>query len=67
MKAQHGFLSAPLHSGVESNVIINFANWETAANLAKAIISPDFQEHLKCYRKVSRKGAGDFGLVPNPI
>lgn len=49
MKAQPGFLSAQLYSGVESNVIINVANWETAANLAKAILSPDFQENLKGY------------------
>jgi hypothetical protein len=39
MKAQPGFLSAQIYSGVESNVIINFANWETAANLAKRLIS----------------------------
>ncbi|GFF94839.1 hypothetical protein IFM53868_07720 [Aspergillus udagawae] len=47
MKAQPGFLSAQLYRGVESNVIINVANWETSANLAKAVLSPDFQENLK--------------------
>lgn len=49
MKAQPGFLSAQLYSGIESNVIINVANWETAANLAQAISSPDFLENLKAY------------------
>ncbi|GIJ90431.1 hypothetical protein Asppvi_009385 [Aspergillus pseudoviridinutans] len=49
MKAQPGFLSAQLYRGVESNVIINVANWETSANLANAVLSSYFQENLKRY------------------
>ncbi|CAL5870297.1 uncharacterized protein PFLUO_LOCUS4532 [Penicillium psychrofluorescens] len=49
MKAQPGFLSAQLYGGVDSNVIINVANWETSTNLADAIMQPKFQANLKKY------------------
>ena len=50
MKQQPGFISTQLHRGVAgSTTFVNVAVWESAAALAAAFSSPEFQEHAAHY------------------
>lgn len=49
-KSQPGLISAQLHRGIGgSGIFINYAIWESAAQLKKAVNNTDFQTRLSRY------------------
>jgi quinol monooxygenase YgiN len=49
-KKQPGFISAQLHRGIASSgIFINYAIWESAAHLKKAVNSVDVQARISEY------------------
>src|ERR671930_751165 len=49
-KSQPGLISAQLHKGIGgSGIFINYAVWESTAQLKKAVNSTDFQNRLSKY------------------
>jgi len=50
MKRQPGFISTQLHRGVGgSNVVLNYAVWESAEHFKAAFSNPEFQTKLAQY------------------
>ena len=49
-KSQPGLISAQLHKGIGgSGIFINYAIWESTAQLKKAVSNTDFQSRLSKY------------------
>ena len=50
MKRQRGFISTQLHQGIAgSNVLMNYAVWESVAHFRDAFNHPDFKRALEAY------------------
>jgi quinol monooxygenase YgiN len=53
-KSQPGLISAQLHKGIGgSSIFINYAVWESAAQLKKAVNNTDFQTRLSKYPAIT--------------
>ena len=50
MKRQPGFISTQLHRAVgDSNVLLNYAVWESVDDFRQAFTHPEFQAHIADY------------------
>jgi quinol monooxygenase YgiN len=51
MKSQYGMLSAQLHRsvGVEGNVFVTIAVWESTGAFRKAFADPEFKKYIAAY------------------
>jgi heme-degrading monooxygenase HmoA len=50
MKQQSGFISTQLHQGIAgSNVLMNYAIWESVTHFRNAFNHPDFKRSLEAY------------------